>query len=173
MDLLDEGVVEGEESSPVIYELDRGDLFLDGIVGGRGVVDHSGFEVVILVCFISLKSCFQSMIRLTHRRCIIHVEHSISNIWNIVSRIRFTSDVNLSALQTKSIDEVLPKSEELCSNIFFAGSGRCSLRKAGADGLLYPYDVCEVGPGPGVLNGGVCSILPDPGTVFLDNTFER
>lgn len=63
MDLLDEGVVEGEESSPVIYELDRGDLFLDGIVGGRGVVDHSGFEVVILVWFISLKTCFQSMIR--------------------------------------------------------------------------------------------------------------
>ena len=49
VDLFNEGIIEGEETTPIINELNCRDLFLNGIVRSRRIVDHGCFEVIILL----------------------------------------------------------------------------------------------------------------------------
>ena len=42
------GVVEREETAPVVDELNDWNIFLNGAVGSRGVVNHRRFYIVVL-----------------------------------------------------------------------------------------------------------------------------
>ena len=44
-------VIEGEKTTPIIHELDSWDILLDRTVGSRRIVDHCGFNIVVLNSF--------------------------------------------------------------------------------------------------------------------------
>lgn len=62
-------------------------------------------------------------------------------------------------MQTKGVDELLKETQELVGGFHLVGRRRLALAEAGSDRLLYPHDVCEVYPGPGILDWAVGAVL--------------
>lgn len=75
-------------------------------------------------------------------------------------------------MQIESVDEILPKSEKLGSDIFFAGGSGYTLGEAGTNGLFDPNNIGKVYPAPRVWNRSVGTVLPDPRSVFLEQSFK-
>ena len=82
MKIIFEGIVEGEETIPVVSELNSWDVVLNGAIGSRGIVDHGGFKIVILYEISSiLEQCNDTY------KGIILIEHSICDVGDVVSSI--------------------------------------------------------------------------------------
>lgn len=88
-------------------------------------------------------------------------------------RIGFTRNVNLVSLHGKGIDEVLVETHELLSDIILILGSNLASGEARVNGLLNPQDVGKVMPAPGVWYRLQSTILPQEGTVFLQEAFER
>ena len=150
--MLPEGVVEGEESRPVLGELDDRNLLGDFVPGDYRVVDHQAGHVVVGL--------------------VIGVEEGGGDVGAVEAGIGFAGDVHLVALHGKGINEVLPETHELSGDILLASGGDVAGREAGADGLLDPDDVGQGVPAPRVLDGLVSTILPEERSVLLEETFQ-
>jgi hypothetical protein len=103
-------------------------------------------------------------------RSIVVIQHGACDIRDVLSGITLTSDVHLVALHAKGVDEVLPESVELSSNIGLIVDKGVSGRETSRDWLINPYHVCEVCPGVRVGYWGVSTGLPREGSVFLEET---
>jgi hypothetical protein len=79
--------------------------------------------------------------------------HGIGNIRDIVSSVRFASNVDLTAVQTVSIHEGPPETKELLSSLDLVGGGSLALVETCPKRVLNPDGVGQIGEGIGVAVG--------------------
>lgn len=106
-------------------------LLLHHIVASARVVDHNGLDIVIGL--------------------VVGIEHCVCNVRNVVARVALASNVDLLVVQTKGVDKVLEKAEELCRNGRLIGCVGSALGETSPDGLLDPDHAGQIDPGVWVL----------------------
>ncbi len=79
-------------------------------------------------------------------RRIVGIQHTSCNIRNILTSVTFTSDIDLVSFHAESINEVLPETHELSSNVVLVIDGDVSRRESSAHGLIDVNHVGEVNP---------------------------
>lgn len=107
---------------------------------------------------------------------VVLFQHVHCNVRNVLSSIRFTSDVDLPTSQVESSHEVFPKSSKVSANVGLVlnrvrGSFGC-WRETCTDRLVDPYHVCEVGPRERVWLWSVCSTLPQYRAILLEKAVQ-
>lgn len=93
-------------------------------------------------------------------RGVIGIQHTSCNIRNVLASITFTSDVNLVSFHAKGINEILPETHELRSNVMLVVDSDISGRESGAHRLIDIDHVGEIDPAVGVGHWGVGTWLP-------------
>lgn len=87
-------------------------------------------------------------------------------------RIGLASNVNFVSLHGKGIDEIFVETHELLSDIVLILGSNFASGEASVNGLLNPQDISKMMPAPRVWYRLQSTILPQEGTVFLQETFE-
>ena len=77
---------------------------------------------------------------------ILLIQHAGSQIWDILSRVTLSGDVNLVSLHPKSVDEPFPEVIELIRDVVFILDCRRSRGQASTSGLVNINHVCQVRP---------------------------
>lgn len=105
--------------------------------------------------------------------CVILVQHSGRNVWNITSCVTFASDIDLKVGDSKRLLPVQEEADKVHGNILFTSSCDISIRKASPNRLFDPKDICEVDPRVRIDLRLILSPTPNEQTVFLKETFQR
>ena len=121
MNLFQESVIEVKEVLPVIHERNDNSLLLVRAISDDRVIDGNSLEVVVVG--------------------IVGIEVSLSDVWDVVSSVRFSSQVYLISMYVESIDKVLVESDELLSKTDFINNVGSTLRETYTDWLLHPDHV--------------------------------
>ena len=95
-----------------------------------------------------------------------------SNVWDVHASIAFAREVHPPVFHAEKLDEVLPESDELCSQLIYSLDVWFALRKANAERLIDPDDVCQIEPGEQVWRWFVHSRKPIDGTIFGEQAFH-
>lgn len=104
---------------------------------------------------------------------ILCIEHTGSKVWDVLTGVTLSGDVNLVALHVEGLDEMFPEIIELVRDIELVADCGGARREASPGWLIDIDQVCQIGPRVWVPNGFVSSGLPEEGTIFLQQAIER
>lgn len=114
-------LVEVDEVLPVFDVWIYDGLLLQGAISNDGIVDGDTAQLVVGV--------------------VIGRNEGVSEVWDIVTSIRFSSDVSRSSLKLKCLNKVTPEADKLKAELDLICDVGLPLTIADADRLLNPDDV--------------------------------
>ena len=108
----------------------RHTLYEDSIKPYTWIVDLNALHVVVV--------------------CVVLIKHVACDVWNVLSSIRFSGQIDLSASQVECGHEVLPEASKIATNVDLACDVRWIIvperRETSSDRLVYPDHIREVRP---------------------------
>ena len=125
-DLLHECVVQEQQVLPEVDEWKKDNLLLDGLITNDRVVDGDTSKVPVLV--------------------VLGIDEAVSNVGNIVTGVRLSSNVCLPVVEPKQVNEALVETTELVAELNFVGNVGRTLRVANTHGLFNPEHIGQVSP---------------------------
>ena len=150
---VQEGAVEEEQLRPVIHKRYDDGLFLKRVIPNDRIVNSYTSEIVV--------------------DRVIRVDECVGDVRHVVSTITLTSQVYLSVLDLKCVDEALVETDELLTELHFVRDVRYPLCITNTDWLLNPHHVGQVDPCVGVLSRGNCARFPSKRAIFGQQTRKR
>lgn len=77
---------------------------------------------------------------------VLCIEHGVCHVWDILARIRLSSDINLLILEIERLLKVFEEAQETGRNSFLTRFCAFTLGETGTDGLFNPDHVGESVP---------------------------
>jgi hypothetical protein len=151
-DAFQERLVEEEQVVPVLKVRGNDHLLLSSVVCNDRVVDVDTLERHIRV---------------------ISSDEGVGNVRDVVTAVALTSEVEIPALDTEGLNELLVEANELLAKLDLVDNIGCALSETNADRLLNPHHVGKVDPSVGVLHGSKSASLPCERTVLSEQATER
>lgn len=127
-----------------------------GVIADTWIIDLNAFHIVVVG--------------------VVLLQHIVGNVWDVLSGIGLSSDVDIGAGHVECGDEVLPESSKISRDLIFAGDvSRCIVtvwREAGSNGLIDVDHVGQVDPREWIGLWGVSARLPQDWAILLEETVQ-